>query len=61
MTKFMTSHHRIPHVSIVPTMERNLIIDVEEKFIVLPFLWSDDNDIETIQVLGNSHLDQRSR
>ena len=52
-----------PYVSIEPIMERSLIIELEKNHSELPPLWSDDMDIETLEVFGNSHLggtDQRS-
>ena len=37
-------------------IEVSLIIEVEEKNIVLPSLWFDDVDIEIREVFQNSHL-----
>ena len=44
------------HVSIESTIERSLIIEVEEKLYGSSISWSDDMDIETIQVFQNSNL-----
>ena len=45
-----------PHVSIEPTIERSLIIELQEKPYCFPSLWSDEMDIETIEVFQNNHL-----
>ena len=68
----MTGHHQIPSkiksrlfssfLKILPTIERSLIIEVEKKNF-LSSLWPDDMDLDTIEVLQNSHLggtDQKS-
>ena len=45
-------------------MERSLIIEMIEIYMVLrPFLWSDDMDIQSLEVFRNSQLkgtDQKS-
>ena len=45
-----------PHVSIELTMELSLITELEEKLYRTSSLWSDDMDIETIDVFENNHL-----
>ena len=47
----------LPHVSIDPTMDQSLIIEVEKKNILLPSLWSDDMDIESMEVFRNKQLE----
>ena len=61
----MTGHRRIPeninlvcspHVSIEPTMQRR-VLRRKENLIVLPYLWYDDMDVNTIEVFRNSQLE----
>ena len=38
-------------------MDQSLIIEVEKKNILLPSLWSDDMDIESMEVFRNKQLE----
>ena len=63
-TEYLQNYNLVcsTHVSIEPTTEQSLIIEVEV-LIVLPSLWSDDMDKKTTEVFQNSHLgctDQKS-